>query len=254
VFAFVVAGCSAMDPMKQGTFPVDHMILTELLQKHVNSNGLVDYRSMQNDSAELRRYLEELSNNPPNDENWSREEKLAYWINAYNAFTLDLILQHYPVSSIKDIGASLQVPFINSPWDMAFVRIDDEFITLNNIEHNILRKTFDEPRIHFAINCASISCPNLRRYAYTSDSIEFQLSQQAIDFINDPSKNILGAEVIRLSKIFQWFGSDFTKDQTKQEFINNWSKQPINSDADIDYMDYDWSLNDQNLMDKKRRD
>ena len=143
----------------QGSTPPSHEDWTALLSVHVSEAGFADYRGFQRDSIKLDQYLEKLSNHPPNQDKWSEEEQLAYWINAYNAYTVKLILMHYPVRSIKDIGSSIQIPFVNSPWDIKFIQIGDKKLDLNNIEHSILRKEFEEPRIHFAINCASFSCP-----------------------------------------------------------------------------------------------
>lgn len=241
----LATGCSTMNPQAAGTRPVKHDVFTALLQKYVDDNGLVDYDGFLEARKELSNYLVVLSDNPPNDQYWSREEKLAYWINVYNAFTIDIILDHHPLESIKDIGSSVQVPFLNTPWDIEFVRIGDKVYTLNNVEHNILRKVFDEPRIHFAINCASMSCPKLRKEAYQGQKLEQQLAEQTRLFLEDTSRNIISKNHLQLSKIFQWFGSDFNEGQTKLDFVDQWTDVSINKDAKIDYLDYDWSLNQQ---------
>jgi hypothetical protein len=144
-----------------------------------------------------------LVNNPPDKKEWSESAQLAYWINVYNAFTIKLIIDHYPVESIKDIGSKIQVPFINSPWDIKLIEIEGKKYDLNNVEHSILRKDFEEPRIHFAIVCASFSCPKLRREAFTAEKLEEQLQEQAVDFINDPAKNSISKNKAEVSKIFQ---------------------------------------------------
>ncbi len=115
---------------------------------------------------------------------------------------------------------------------------------LNNIEHNILRKNYDEPRIHFAINCASISCPKLRREAYTGGKLEEQLNEQTIAFINDSGKNVISAECMEISKLFSWFSGDFENDGTVIDYINRYSRVSVNANAEISYKSYDWSLND----------
>jgi hypothetical protein len=248
IFVFsAVTGCSKLDPQQAGTEPVSHQIFDELLMKYVNSEGDVDYKGLKTDRARLKEYLKLLSDNPPNDVQWSREEKLAYWINVYNAFTLELVLEHYPVESIKDIGSKIQIPFVNTPWDIKFIKIGDKEYDLNNIEHNIIRKVFNEPRIHFAVNCASFSCPKLRNEAYTGEKLEKQLNDQTINFLNDSDKNQITQERLSLSKIFSWYGGDFTNGQSKIEFIQQFTEVEISPDAKIDYLEYDWSLNEMKL-------
>jgi hypothetical protein len=165
---------------------------------------------------------------------------LAYWINAYNAYTIQLILRHHPIASIKDIQPG--VAFVNSVWDMKFIYIEGQELDLNNIEHNILRK-MDEPRIHFAVNCASISCPKLRNSAYTAENLNAQLDQAARDFINDPTRNAIGNDSAQLSSIFNWFTGDFTKNGSLKDFINQYSNTKLSPEASIDFMEYNWKLN-----------
>jgi len=237
-------GCSTLDPQKDGTDPVDHAPFTDLLTKYVNEEGLVDYGGFVLDKENLDRYLQTLSTNPPNG-TWSHNERLAYWINVYNAFTISLVLDHYPIESIRDIGANVQIPFINTPWDIKFVTIGEERYTLNNIEHSILRKLFDESRIHFVINCASMSCPKLLNKAYDPEKLEVQLASQTREFLRDSLRNHITPTELKISKIFKWFGGDFTKDQSKIEFIDRWTDMKIAQDATISYLKYDWTLNEQ---------
>jgi len=224
--------------------PVSHELWGELLQKHVSMEGWVDYQGFASDSTQFNSYLALLQSHYPNPETWTNEERLAYWINAYNAFTVQIVLDHYPVASIKDIGPMLSVPLINSVWDIEFISIEGQGLTLNDIEHGILRKKFGEPRIHFAINCASASCPNLLNRAYTPEKLEEQLQQQTVAFINDPSKNKLAEGKIEISSIFNWFGGDFKEGQTLLQYIQRYSQVPIADDAEVNFLDYDWSLND----------
>ena len=223
-----------------GQSEVDHSKWTELLRDHVDSTGWVSYAGFKRDSVRLSDYLSELSTNPP-ESNWSRNEKLAYWINAYNAFTIKLIVDHHPVQSIKDIKKG--IPFINSVWDVSFFEIGGKKMNLNGIEHSILRKEFDEPRIHFAIVCASKSCPKLRDEAFVADRLEQQLQEQAVDFVNDTNKNDIEVEEIRISSIFKWFSKDFTQNGTIQDFIRPMSDRDFVTSAKVKYLDYDWSLN-----------
>ncbi len=244
ILAALISSCSAMDPQAKDTRPVSHAILDSLLKKHVSSDGLVDYASWAKDRDRLQQYLELLVTNPPNDQAWNRNDKLAYWINLYNAFTIDLILEYYPIKSIKDIGSNIQIPFVNTPWDIKLIEINGKKYDLNNVEHNILRKIFDEPRIHFAINCASISCPRLRREAYTGERLERQLQEQTVEFLTDPSRNEISSDKAEISKIFQWFGGDFKKESTLAQFLDTYVPAALSEQTDISFKDYDWSLNE----------
>jgi len=242
LFFLVLISCASIQPEKQGTHPISHEQFNKLLKNHVKG-GKVNYAGFQKDSIQFSQYLDLLRDNPPNKTHWSKNETLAYWINAYNAFTIQLILDHYPLKSIKDIGSKIQIPFVNTPWDIKFIDIAGEKYDLNNIEHNILRKNFNEPRIHFAIVCASYSCPNLRREAYQGDKLDIQLTNQVKEFLNDSTKNRITKGQINISKIFSWFKGDFTKLGSLIDFLNKYSKTKIGEDAEVSYMEYDWSLN-----------
>ncbi|WP_417443116.1 DUF547 domain-containing protein [Joostella sp.] len=210
---------------------LDHEIWNQLLKKHVSENGTVAYNNFDEDL--LNTYLKELEINQPND-SWSKNKVLSYWINAYNAFTIKLILKNFPLNSIKDI---------KDPWKLKFIPLKDEqLISLNDIEHRILRK-MNEPRIHFGINCASISCPKLLNEAFTSKNVDLQLNKASLDFINDKSKNNISTYRIVVSPIFDWFKEDFTKNQTLIEFLNKYSDTTINEHATLSYLKYNWNLN-----------
>jgi len=223
------------------SMPISHEIWTELLQKNV-SNGKVNYKGFIEDKARFDEYLNLLNTHHPNDKNWSKNQQLTYWINAYNAYTVELILKNYPIESIKKIKKGL--PLISSVWDIEFIKIEENTYDLNHIEHEILRKEFDEPRIHFAIVCASISCPNLLNEAFTAEKIDTQLTAQAHAFINDHSKNQVFVDNVKLSKIFSWFEDDFTKKTTLIEYINQYSDVKTSADSKVTYLDYDWGLNE----------
>ncbi len=236
--------CKSDVPSKDGSDKIDHSLWTALLEKYVNDEGLVNYRGFIRDSVQLNAYLRRLTESSPDDINWSEKERLAYWINAYNAFTVKLIVDHYPLASIKDIGSAIQIPFVNSPWDIKFIEIEGKKLDLNNIEHSILRKEFDEPRIHFAINCASFSCPTLRKEAYSAEKLDAQLNEQAVTFINDLLRNDIKSNQAELSRIFSWFKGDFTKNGSLKEYINQYSRTKMDDDTKISFRKYDWSLND----------
>jgi len=213
----------------------NHQAWDSLLHKYVSSQGLVNYQGFIKDSVVLHDYLRLLSSNPPNDSLWTKNERLAYWINAYNAFTISLVIRHWGIQSIQEIGKG-----IGTPWNIPFITIGKEKLSLEDIEHRILR-FMNEPRIHFAINCASISCPKLLNKAYQTQNIELQLKEQTIAFLSDTSRNKITEEEVALSRIFQWFKADFEKKQTLYEFILEY--YPISHLKEHHYLPYDWSLN-----------
>jgi len=226
----------------KGCRPPSHKPWDVLLQRHVDGKGFVSYKGFVKDSVALNSYLTALSSCPPSKD-WGEKERLAYWINAYNAFTVQLIVRHHPVKSIKDIGPRLAVPMVNSVWDVKFIDIGGVGMSLNRIEHEILRKEFNEPRIHFAIVCASHSCPVLSNRAFTAVELERQLEAQAIAFINDPERNRIGRDGLQLSAIFNWFKGDFTKDGTLPDYIRRYAKTSFTDRPKVSFLDYDWNLN-----------
>lgn len=212
---------------------IDHKQWNDLLQKHVSNKGNVDYKGFKKDAASLQSYLNLLSKNLP-EKSWSKDAVLAYWINTYNAYTVKLILDNYPVKSIKKI---------DNPWDKEFFTLGTKKYSLGEIEHKILRK-MNEPRIHFAINCASYSCPNLLNEAYTEKSMQSQLESAAKSFINDKTKNSITPNKIEISSIFDWFTGDFKKEGTLIDFLNKYSTVTIAKNAKITYKEYNWNLNE----------
>ncbi|MCB0567099.1 MAG: DUF547 domain-containing protein [Phaeodactylibacter sp.] len=210
-----------------------HKTWDALLQQYVSSAGKVNYKGLLNEKARLQAYLDELAANPVN-KGWSRNEKLAYWINAYNAFTVKLILDNYPVSSITDIHDG-------KPWDMKWIKLGAQTYSLNNIENDIIRPQFKEPRIHFAVNCAAVSCPPLLNHAWEADNINRYLEQQARSFINNPRYNTIRANAVEISKIFEWYASDFGN---IIDYLNHYSETQIGREAKVSYRKYDWELNE----------
>ncbi len=211
----------------------DHAIFNDLLKKHVSSDGNVNYDGFKSDSKTLERYIDLLKTHQPID-SWTKEDKMAYWINAYNALTIDLILRNYPTKSIKDI---------KDPWDQRLWQLGEKLYNLNDIEHEILRK-MNEPRIHFAIVCASVSCPKLQNEAFTALNLEEQLTNATKDFLTDTSKNELSENNIKLSKIFKWFKKDFEQNGSLIDFFNQYSEVSISNGAKKSFKDYNWDLND----------
>jgi hypothetical protein len=241
LFCLPWLGCS-VGKVQSEARPISHQLWDTLLKEHVSSDGWVDYAGLKADQDRLDAYLDLLQRHHPNEAYWSREEQLAYWINAYNAFTVKLIVDHYPVGSIKDIKNG--VPFVNTVWDIKFIEIQGQTYDLNNIEHGIIRSQFEDPRIHFAVNCASVSCPILRNEAYTANRLDAQLDEAARYFLQDEVRNQVTPENLRLSKIFLWYQGDFKKEGKLIDFLNRYSPVSIQSDADIEYLDYNWQLNE----------
>lgn len=232
-------GCK-LPKVNSSASPVEHASFSAILRDHVDASGCVNYQSLQNDSVRLNHYLGLLENHHPNA-SWTENERKAYWINAYNAFTLRLIIRNYPVESIKDLGGSIYK--VNTPWDIRFITIEGATYDLNNIEHDILREEFNDARIHFAINCASVSCPVLLNEAYEAQYLDAQLDSAAVRFINDPTRNSIASDLAEISKIFLWFRGDFTRDQPLHAFLSTYSKTPLTKETEIHHLSYDWSLN-----------
>lgn len=217
-----------------------------LLQMHVK-NGLVDYNGFKEHENRLDDYLQQLAEIPT--EQISGNEKFALYINAYNAYTIKLILQNFkngrPPVSIKDIGG-----FWSSPWSIRFAVVSGETLTLDNIEHDILRKEFDEPRVHFAVNCASRSCPPLLNKAYRGVLLDEQLQENTRKFLNDRHFTRMEGTTLYVSKIFKWFGEDFNDDIPGfvRKHAGAQLQHVFEAGGDrivVKYLDYDWSLNSQ---------
>lgn len=211
-----------------------HSAWNSLLQQQVSKNGNVNYKGFKANRARLATYIKTLQTNYEDINNFSREEILAYWINAYNALTVDLILRNYPLNSIKDI---------DKPWDQRLWKFGNKWQNLNAIEHKILR-TMNEPRIHFAIVCASESCPKLENFAFVPSKLESQLTTVTKGFLSDKSKNDLSENCIKLSKIFKWYAKDFKTKGSLIDFLNGYTDVKISSKAKKIFKDYSWALNE----------
>ena len=206
---------------------------------------MVNYKGFKADEKKFNQYLALLSKNPP-AASWSKQEQMAYWINAYNAFTIRLILNYYPVKSVKDIGPSFQNPFMTTPWAAKFFSIKGEKMSLDNIEHGTPREQYDDPRIHLALVCAAMTCPRLRNEAYTAVRLDAQLDNQGRDFLNNPAKNNLSPGKAQLSKYFDWYKGDWTKNgQSVARWVNRHSKIKVDEQTPVTFLDYNWKLNEQ---------
>lgn len=216
----------------QTTQTTIHENFDSLLSKYVSVNGNVNYEGFKSEKSKLRAYIALLGENLPED-SWSKNKKLAYWMNAYNAMTVDLILRNLPLQSIKDI---------KGPWEQRLWKLGSKWYNLDEIEHKILREMGD-PRIHFGINCASFSCPPLHNEAFTAAKVDQQLEALAIAFVNDEKRNTLSTDAVEISKIFNWFSKDFKTEGSVVDYLNKYAKNPISPNAKVRYKDYDWNLN-----------
>lgn len=212
----------------------DHSAWNTLLVKYVNTKGDVNYAGFKADKAKLNAYLKTLADHPVQS-GWSRNQKLAYWINAYNAFTVKLIVDNYPTSSITKLKGG-------KPWDVKWIKLGNKTYSLNNIENDIIRPQFKEPRIHFAVNCAADSCPPLWNRAWTANNLESALAKRTRLFINDPAYNKISAKKVQVSKIFEWYKGDFGE---LIAYLNKYSTSKIQSNAKVEFLEYNWDLNKQ---------
>ena len=218
---------------------VAHSKWDALLKTHVSKLGTVNYKGFKTDQAKLTAYLLDLESNVPSAA-WSKNETMAYWINAYNAYTVQLMVKNYPLKSIMDLKYNGK-----SAWDYKWIKIGTETLSLNDIEHVKLRKKYKDARIHFTVNCASFSCPVLLNSAYIATKLEAQLEAQAILFINDPKRNQISASSAKVSQLFEWYQDDFTTGgKTVIDYLNKYSKTKIKAGTNIGYMNYNWNLNE----------
>ena len=251
-------------PLTHAAFDQSHAAWDALLKQYVllspsGVSSTVRYSGMQAEHSRLRSYLDVLAAVSPQEyQRWSRPQQLAFLINAYNAFTVELILTRYSdVTSIKDLGGLLQ-----SPWRKKFLPLLGVTRSLDELEHELIRApgVFDDPRIHFAVVCASISCPMLRNEAFTGERLEFQLDDAQRRFLSDRARNRYdaGSGTLKVSKIFDWYRKDFEVGHKGFDSLKSVFARYANglADADdarvriragdyrLDFLPYDWALND----------
>ena len=262
IYIFVI-GISANTICCNAKEVFNHNSFTQVLGKYVK-NGSVDYKGLKKDQDLLNQYINQLQSVSTEEiKEWNREEKLAYWINSYNAYTIRIILNHYPIKKSSTLKARFypdnSIKQIPGVWDDIKVKAGEKELSLNEIEHGILRKDFNESRIHFAIVCASIGCPELWNQAYEAEHLEKQLEQAATKFVSDRQKIKvdLSKNTLYLSKILQWFREDFSKYSEDLKYGKNngvvsfcfkyfpkaVSEQLRREKLKIKWLDYDWSLN-----------
>jgi hypothetical protein len=236
----------------------------DLLKKHVKyaqngNSSRVDYAGFQKDHAQLKAVLDDYSKVTKAEfDTWTKPQQQAFLINAYNAFTVELILTRYPdLKSIRDLGG-----FVSKPWSKKFFKLFGQDSYLDFIEHEVLRKegVYDDPRVHVAVVCASIGCPMLRNEAFVAEKLDAQLDDGMKRFLSDRARNRYDAQSKKLevSKIFDWYGKDFEKGHkgytsvkaTMARYADQLADKPEDraavrgEKADVTFLDYDWSLND----------
>jgi len=249
-------------------FDSSHTLWDQALKKY-NHHGLVDYQALKLNSNDLNNYLKSLASVPqPEYNSWKKEEKIAFWINAYNVFTWKAIIDHYPIKSSFLKSARYpknSIRQIKGVWDKLKFSAAGQKLTLNQIEHEILRKKFNEPRIHMALVCAAMACPPLRMEAFKGTQLNDQLEDQSRQFMNNPEKFKIDEAkgIVYLSSIFDWFGKDFIKTYgtddkytgkgKKQRAVLNFAHAFLGTDDQkyldsnqykVKYLKYDWTLNE----------
>ncbi len=223
---------------------VDHSDFDALLARYVDPVGVrwEAWNNTDEDRQALRSYIDRMAAVSPSA--LSDDARLAYWINLYNALTVDLVLGKYPVDSIKDLGG-----FFGSPWKKDLVVVGGEKLTLNKIENDIIRPEFGEPRIHFALNCAAVSCPPLRAEAYVGERLDAQLEEQTHAFLGDAGRNGFDEKgKLRLSKILDWYRDDFENGGSLLEWVRPYVPELAGRDpadpVEIGFRGYEWDLNE----------
>lgn len=235
----------------QSTAQIDHTPWDRWLEQHIvpGEDGInrIAYAAVTPEArAELRDYIDGLQR--IDIAHYARAQQFAYWVNLYNAATVALILSHYPVDSIRDINISPGF-FSRGPWDAKLLQVAGKALSLNDIEHRILRPIWRDPRIHYAVNCASIGCPNLAASAYRPDRMEQMLEHAAHAFVNHPRGASVKGGKLRLSSIYDWYGSDFgATDQDIIAHIRHYAAPPLAAELAsiraISDTGYDWRLNE----------
>ena len=243
---------SAHNPESSAT--IDHGTWNDWLERQVTANpdgiNRVNYAGVSGaDRAQLRRYIDGLAALPISD--YNRAQQLAYWINLYNALTIDIVLERYPLDSIRDISSGF---FSSGPWGLELVTIEAEALTLDDIEHRILRPIWQDPRIHYAVNCASLGCPNLQPLAFTANNSETLLQTAAREFVNNPRGALVNNGKLQVSSIYHWFEKDFGGDDAGviahlKQYATAELAAGLETIERISDHAYDWRLNAQDLPD-----
>jgi hypothetical protein len=267
--SFVLAFCIIF-VVRTSAFSFDHEYIDygKTLKTYVQ-NGLVDYSGLKQNRQGIDSFVEQVTRVSEDEyKNWTREQQLAFWINVYNGWFLQIVIDHYPIKSTRIVGflyPENSVQRIDGIWKDIHLTTAGRSVSLDSIEHNILRPLFQEPRIHFAIVCASIGCPSLKTEPYRAAILNAQLEDSARGFANNPQKVRLekATKTIHISKIFKWFAEDFRTFAGNETWVQDYpqdQKGPLAflsrylTDTDaallkhekyrVEYLEYDWSLND----------
>lgn len=239
---------TAHDPASAAT--IEHMPWDRFLDRHLRGsadgiNRLAYGEIGEQDRKALEAYIASLAALPISA--YNRPEQFAYWVNLYNALTVDVVLEHYPVASIMDIDISPGW-FANGPWGRKLVSVEGEELSLDDIEHRILRPIWKDPRVHFVVNCASDGCPNLMASALTAENTESLLEEAARGYVNHPRGARVTGGKLYLSSIFIWYGADFGDTAAIMAFLRRYAEPSLaGAIRDIDRFSdggYDWKLND----------
>jgi len=235
-------------------FDHSHMTFDLVLKKYAREVGkttLVNYKLLKENPSNLLEYIGELEAVSKEEfDSFTKDQQFVFWVNAYNAYTLKVIIDNYPVKSIMNIGFKG-----SKAWKTRFAKLAGRSRSLDDIEHKILRRQFNEPRLHFAVNCASISCPPLRTEPYMADQLEKQLTEQTRLYINDIKNNKFTIQddkiSLEISQIFEWFEKDFKRDGGVAAFVIKWldispeTKTMLDtSKVRLKHIEYDWGLNE----------
>jgi hypothetical protein len=215
-----------------------HEGFDKLLENNITEDGVVNYKGIMKERATLDAYIAYIKVTSP-EEKWSDDKTKAFYINVYNAYTILLILDNYPLKSIIKISKRGK-----DAWHQKFVVVGGETFSLNDIEHQILRKKYSDPRIHVGVNCASFSCPPIANFAFTEANVETELERLMKKFINDPARNRITSKKITLSKVFEWYKGDFTKNGSLVTYINGYSEVELTKKTKVRYLEYNWNLNE----------
>lgn len=266
----LLAACTEAPPPPAAPFDHQHGLFDQVLRKYV-ANGLVDYAALRNDREALDRYLQSLAEVRPKDyASWTRQQKLAFWINAYNAYTLRVVVDHYPIERfwladpLRDYPES-SIRQIFGVWKLRWWPAMSGRYTLDRMEHKILRKQLVEPRIHFVLVCASQGCPLLESRAFDAEHLEQRLDEAAVNYLyRDRKVQIDRAQnAVRLPQVFNWFAEDFTPDARSAVFFARYPRAAVGpltwvyryataedreflqqGNFELTYLEYDWGLND----------
>jgi hypothetical protein len=271
VFLLVLGSCSLLGWAQEETQQAfDYDDYAEVLRTHINGKGLVDYKQLKTNPERLLSYIDAIARLPRSRyEKWDEQARMAFWINAYNGLTLKAIIDNYPIKASfwrSRLYPKNSIRQISGVWDGIEFAVMGRKLTLEHIEHKILRAQFNEPKIHVALVCAALGCPVLRNEPYVGSQLEEQLDDQARQFLGDRRKFRIdrSRDVVYLSPIFKWFGKDFVRTYALAERLGRHDGQTsavLNfvtgylDETDmryvragsfkVKYLDYDWSLNEQ---------